>query len=74
MNAPNQAATLRIAFHSPQDAATALRALSADNGTFLTASVDGSVLVLSAHAASPLGLLRTLDDALNGLRATGLVD
>ncbi len=66
------AATVRLQMADRAAAERARRALEADNGDFLTAYVDGKALVMDAEAESPLGLLRTIEDALNCLRATGL--
>jgi hypothetical protein len=66
--------TARIRIEMPDRAAAeqARRAIEADNGDFLTAYTDGKHIVLDAEADSPLGLLRTIEDALTCLRATGL--
>lgn len=65
-------ATLRIAFATHADAEAAQAVLAPDNGEHLQSRVEGRDLVLTAAAATPMGLLRTLDDALACLRATGV--
>ncbi len=64
--------TVRLEAVSAPAAATAVAALAPDNGGFLTARADGSVVVLEASGTSPRALLRTLEDALDCLYATGL--
>lgn len=66
-------ATLRLHLPDPPSAQQAMRCLAADNADFLAVHVDGTFLVLDVRAASPLGLLRTIEDAITCLRATGLV-
>jgi hypothetical protein len=61
-----------LAFATATDAARAEAALRPDNDGHLAARVDGTALVLEATSSSAMGLLRTLDDALACLRATGL--
>jgi hypothetical protein len=65
-------ASLRIRFPSRVDADRAGRALAPDNAGHVAWVVDGSDLVLEASADSVLGLVRTVDDVLGCLRATGL--
>ncbi|MGB1585835.1 MAG: hypothetical protein ACPHID_02160 [Thermoplasmatota archaeon] len=62
-------ATLRLALERPEEAQAAL---APDDGGFLVTRVDGSVLELTARAEAPMGLLRTLDDVMGCLRATGI--
>jgi hypothetical protein len=64
-------ATLRLAFGSPEAARRAQAALAPDDGGLLFTRAEGAVLVLEAASGSPMGLLRTLDDALACLRALG---
>ena len=64
--------TLRIAAGSPQEAARLVAALAPDNGEFLVARAEGAAIVLETKAESPLGLLRTVEDALQCLHAAGL--
>lgn len=68
---PN-AASVRITFPDPESAEQARQSLEPDNEGHVEATVDGADLVLSAEADSIMGLLRTLDDALGCLRATGV--
>ena len=64
-------ARARLEFPTADEARAAMQALAPDNGEFLRASVDGRTLQLEATAATPLGLLRTLEDAITCLRALG---
>ena len=68
----SQKGTLKITFPSPAEARTSQAALEPDNAGHLRSRVEGAVLVLEAEADSMMGLLRTLDDALGCLRATGM--
>ncbi len=68
---PN-AATVRITFPDPASAEQARQSLEPDNDGHVEATVEGNDLVLSAKADSIMGLLRTLDDAMGCLRATGV--
>ncbi len=61
-------ATLRLAV---PDADACAAALAPDNDGHLDVHVADH-LILEAKATTPMGLLRTLDDALGCLRATGL--
>ena len=70
---PPHSASLRIRLKSSADAEAARRALEPENGPFLSALCDGATLVLEAKSGTALGLMRTLDDALDCLKATGLV-
>lgn len=63
------AAVLRVAFASPLEAQHAGRALAPDNAGHIAWRVEGAVLVLEAEAATVMGLVRTVDDALGCLRA-----
>lgn len=67
---------LRLSFGDEAAAATAAAALQPDNGEHLrlqtTRAAGGTILALEAGSDSPMGLLRTLDDALACLRATGI--
>ncbi len=63
--------TLRLGTASAEDAERFLAALAPDNGDFLTVRSEGHVLILEATAAMPLGLLRTVEDALQCLHAAG---
>jgi hypothetical protein len=64
-------ATLRIQFPGNRDADHALQALEPDNNGHMEALVESNELVLTAHADSIMGLLRTIDDAMGCLRAMG---
>jgi hypothetical protein len=63
---------LVLAFGEPAAARAAAAALAPDNGIHLRTKVEGNALVLEADAETAMGLLRTLDDALACLRATGV--
>lgn len=65
-------ARLRMAFTTASEAQAAGEALAPDNGAHLQWHVDGTTLVLEASAASMQGLLRSLEDVLGCLRATGM--
>lgn len=71
MSGPSSA-TIRIAFPDPDAAETARASLEPDNDGHLDAVVDGTDLVLTAESDSIMGLLRTIDDAMGCLRATGI--
>jgi hypothetical protein len=71
-DAPVHTASLRVRFASRTDAERAGRALEPDNAGQVAWAVEGSDLVLEASAATVLGLVRTVDDLLGCLRATGL--
>lgn len=45
------------------------RSIAADDAGHLTLRVEGATLVVEADSATPLGVLRTLDDVLGCLRA-----
>lgn len=62
-------ATLRIQCRSAEEAQQWLAALVADDADALQAAVEDDTLVLHAQARTRMGLLRTLDDALECLRA-----
>ena len=62
-------ATLTLAFASEDEAARMAAALAPENERFLTVRVEGPALVAEAHAAAPMSLLHTLDDALACLGA-----
>lgn len=72
--APVGAATARVTlrFATASEASSAAASLAPDNGDHLRMRVEGAELHLEARAASLMGLLRTLDDALACLRATGM--
>lgn len=65
-------ATVRLTFPSAAEAETARAALEPDNDGFVAATVAGSELEITAESDSIMGLLRTLDDVLGCLRATGM--
>lgn len=62
-------ATVRLELGA-EAARTAMAALEPDNGEHLQALVEGDELVLSC-SGSVMGVLRTLDDALDCVRALG---
>lgn len=62
-------AEVRVACGDAAAAAILMAALQADDPGHIDVRVDGSDLVLVATADSRMGLLRTLDDALQCLRA-----
>jgi hypothetical protein len=66
------AGRLAIAFPDGRAAGIAREALKPDDGIHLRSSVRGATLELEAEADSAMGLLRTFDDALACLRATGV--
>lgn len=65
-------ATLTLEFASESDARTVARAIAPDNGTHATCKAIGRRVQVVASADTPMGLLRTLDDLLECVRATGL--
>lgn len=65
-------AIVRIAFATAAEAQRAGQALAPDHGGHVAWRVEGARLVLEVHSDSMLGLVRTLDDVLGCLRATGL--
>lgn len=65
-------ATIRITFPDPDAADQARRSLEPDNDGIMETTVDGADLVLTAASDSIMGLLRSLDDAMGCLRATGI--
>jgi len=64
-------ATLVLNFPTVAEAERALASLAPDNGEFCTLKLDGASVELQADAASPLGMLRSIDDILGCLRAIG---
>lgn len=69
---PAHTASLRVRFASRTEAERAGRALEPDNQGHVAWMVEGNELVLEASADTVLGLVRTVDDLLGCLRATGL--
>ena len=65
-------ARVTLVFAVAADAAAAAAALAPDNGGHLRTRCEGPLLHLEASADTAMGLLRTLDDALACLRATGV--
>lgn len=63
---------IRIALADARQAEAANAALRPDSGPHMHSRAEGAILVLEAEAGSPMGLLRTFDDALACLRATGV--
>lgn len=63
-------AVVRIPFEDAAAAEAAARSLAPDNDGYLDARVEGgATLVLRAEAATAMGLLRSMSDALGCLRA-----
>ncbi len=65
-------ATVTLRFEDADAAHRAAESLGPDNDGFITCSTDGNTLILEATSDSIMGILRTLDDALGCLRATGM--
>lgn len=65
-------ASLRVRFPSRAEAERAGRALAPDNQGQVAWLVEGDELVLEASADTILGLVRTVDDLLGCIRATGM--
>jgi hypothetical protein len=65
-------ATLRLSFATGAAAAQAMAALQPDDQGLVGFAVEGAALVVTAEAPSMMGLLRTLEDVLVCVRATGL--
>ena len=70
-HAPNRG-ILRLQFPDRRAAEAARQAIEPDNLGHATCRVEGRTLVVEASAASMMGLLRSLDDVMGCLRATGL--
>lgn len=67
-------ATARVRIHlgSDAEAQRVAEALRPDNHGYISCQRDGASLVLEAKAESAMGLLRSVDDALGCIRATGV--
>lgn len=65
-------ARVRLRLGSAAEAERLAASLEPDNGGYLSCHLDGDLLVLEAEADGAMGLLRTLDDALGCIRATGV--
>lgn len=63
-------ATVRLVLGA-EAARTAMAALEPDNDGHLEVRVEGDELVLSCGSGSVMGVLRSLDDALDCVRALG---
>lgn len=64
-------ARVRIQLGSAAEAERVAAAIAPENEGYLACHLDGASLVLEAEASSAMGLLRTIDDALGCVRATG---
>lgn len=64
-------ARVRIRLGSVKEAEQIAAAIGPDNDGYLACRLDGASLILEAEAGSAMGLLRTIDDALGCVRATG---
>ena len=62
-------AAFTLRFDSPEEAARMAASLAPDDDGHLAVRQDGSTLVLEAASDAPLGLLRTVDEALAVLTA-----
>ena len=62
-------AKLRLQFESAEQAERLRASLAPDDDGFLALRVDGAALVVEAQGDAPLGLLRTLDEAVAQLAA-----
>lgn len=60
----SHAATLRLSFASAAEAARVAASLAPENEGYLAMRVEANEIVVEARAETPLGLLRTLDDAM----------
>lgn len=65
-------ATLTLQCASDAEAQALLEALAPDNEGFAAVTRDGTALTIRAESTSIMGLLRSLDDVLGCLRATGM--
>lgn len=65
-------ARVRIQLRSAEEADRVRAALDPDNEGHLECEVDGATLILRAEAGTAMGLLRTVDDAIGCIRATGV--
>ncbi len=69
---PVAKARVRIQLKDEAEALRVRDALAPDNGGHIECEVDGASLTLRAEAGSAMGLLRSIDDALGCVRATGV--
>lgn len=65
-------ARVRIRLAHAAEAQRVADAIEPDNDGYLACEVDGANLVLRAEASTAMGLLRTVDDAIGCVRATGI--
>ncbi len=65
-------ARVRIQLKDEAEAVRVRDALAPDNAGHMECEVDGRTLTVRAAASSAMGLLRTVDDALGCVRATGV--
>lgn len=63
------AATLRLSFGSPEEAARMAASLAPDDDGHVRLRVEGATLVVEAASDAPLGLLRSLDEVVAQLAA-----
>jgi hypothetical protein len=66
-------AVIRLAMPDAATADRAARSLQADNDASLVCKTEGATLVLTARSGAILGVMRSLDDAFDGLRVAGLL-
>ncbi len=66
------AARISIQLRSQEEAERVAAALEPDNGDFIECKVEENSLVLRAKSGTAMGLLRTVDDAIACIRATGV--
>lgn len=62
-------ASLRLRFSSHEQATRLAASLAPENEGFVRARVEGALLVAEAQSATPMGLLRTLDEVVAVLAA-----
>lgn len=62
-------ADIRIPFADAAGARRAAEAIAPDNGGHVAVQVEDAILVVGASAATPLGLLRSIEDVLECLHA-----
>jgi hypothetical protein len=62
---------MRIHVGSAAEAQVLAAALQADDAALAPCRAEGPFVVVALRGATPMGVLRTLDDALDCLRAAG---
>lgn len=65
-------ARVTVRLRDEDEARQVAASLGPDNEGYISCEQDGSTLTLRAKAGTAMGLLRTLDDALACIRATGV--